>query len=248
MHQACHGAGFQEGGTPGRPDTIDRHNWFVTNSPAAVLFDMDGTLIESHANVERAWTTWARSRDLDPAAVLAQAHGLPAEVTVARWLPGADDATIAAAAAEQLAIQYDDITGIAPIDGVPELLAFLGEVALPWAVHTSADDRLARVRLAAAGIDPPVLVTRDQLARGKPAPDGYLRAAELLGVEPGECIVVEDTPVGVASGQAAGMTTVGVRGADGDLPLRAIPDLHLWLTVVLRSNEEGEPPGLPFFG
>jgi len=217
----------------------------VTKPPAAVLFDMDGTLIESHANVERAWTTWAHSRDLDPAAVLAQAHGLPAEVTVARWLPGADDATIAAAAAEQLAIQYDDVTGIAPIEGVPELLGFLDEVALPWAVHTSADDRLARVRLGAAGIEPPVLVTRDQLARGKPAPDGYLRAAELLGVEAGECIVVEDTEVGIESGRAAGMQTIGVRGIAGDLPLGSLPELHLWLAVTTAPTNS-DSPGFPF--
>ncbi len=217
----------------------------MTKPPAAVLFDMDGTLIESHANVERAWTTWAHSRDLDPAAVLAQAHGLPAEVTVARWLPGADDATIAAAAAEQLAIQYDDVTGIAPIEGVPELLGFLDEVALPWAVHTSADDRLARVRLGAAGIEPPVLVTRDQLARGKPAPDGYLRAAELLGVEAGECIVVEDTEVGIESGRAAGMQTIGVRGIAGDLPLGSLPELHLWLAVTTAPTNS-DSPGFPF--
>jgi sugar-phosphatase len=223
----------------------------VTTWPRALLFDMDGTLIESHANVERAWTTWARARDLDPAEVLAEAHGLPAEVTVARWLPDADDDAIAAAAAEQLAIQYDDVTGITPIDGVPELLEFLGENAVPWAVHTSADARLARVRLDAAGIAPPVLVTRDQLDRGKPAPDGYLRAAEILEIEPEQCIVIEDTPVGIESGRAAGMTTVGVRSAAGDLPLRAISDLHLWLTIALRNvhdNEEGEPDGLPFFG
>jgi len=217
----------------------------VTNPPAAVLFDMDGTLIESHANVERAWTTWAHSRDLDPAAVLAQAHGLPAEVTVARWLPGADDATIAAAAAEQLAIQYDDVTGIAPIEGVVELLGFLDDTALPWAVHTSADDRLARVRLGAAGIEPPVLVTRDQLARGKPAPDGYLRAAEVLGVDPGECIVVEDTEVGIESGRAAGMQTIGVRGVAGDLPLGSLPELHLWLAVTTASTNS-DSPGFTF--
>ncbi|HEV8025451.1 MAG TPA: HAD family hydrolase, partial [Candidatus Nanopelagicales bacterium] len=149
----------------------------MTTWPGAVLFDMDGTLLESHANVERAWTSWAISRGLDPVSVLAEAHGLPADVTVARWLPGADDDAIAAAAAEQLAIQYDDVTGITPIEGVPELLAFLTDAAVPWAVHTSADARLAQVRLDAAGIKPPVLVTRDQIDRGKPAPDGYLRAA-----------------------------------------------------------------------
>lgn len=219
----------------------------MTTWPAAVLFDMDGTLVESHDNVERAWTTWALARGLDPSGVLAGAHGLPAEATVSRWLPDASDDEIAIAAAEQLALQYDDVTGITAIDGVPELLPFLTESRIPWAVHTSADDRLARVRLDAAGISPPVLVTRDQVQQGKPAPDGYLRAAELLGLAPEECIVVEDTSVGIESGRNAGMQTVGVRGVQGDLPIRSITELHLWLFVTTRNSEEGEPPGFPFF-
>ncbi|HEY7823602.1 MAG TPA: HAD-IA family hydrolase, partial [Acidimicrobiia bacterium] len=131
-------------------------------------------------------------------------------------------------------------------EGVPELLAFLTDAAVPWAVHTSADARLAQVRLDAAGIKPPVLVTRDQLDRGKPAPDGYLRAAQLLGVEPEQCIVIEDTSVGIESGRNAGMQTVGVRGACGDLPLRTIPDLHLWLTLAHRSDTRSEFSLHPF--
>lgn len=215
--------------------------------PAAVLFDMDGTLLESHDNVDRAWTAWARARGLDPTEVLAHAHGLPAEATVERWLPDADAEEIATAAAEQLALQYDDVTGITAIEGVHDLLSFLTSARIPWAVHTSADDRLARIRLHAAGISPPVLVTRDQLQCGKPAPDGYLRAAELVNTAPSECIVVEDTIVGIESGRAAGMQTVGVRGAIGDLPIRTISDLHLWLMVTTKT-EEGEPRGFPFFG
>ena len=214
--------------------------------PRAVLFDMDGTLVESHVNVERAWATWARARNLDPALVLADAHGLPAEATAERWLPGASEEQIALAAAEQLALQYDDVTGVHAIEGVHDLLEFLSGAQVPWAIHTSADDRLARVRLAAAGIAPPTLVTRDQLRRGKPAPDGYLRAAELLGVEPADCVVVEDTAIGIESGRAAGMATIGVRDAEGDLPIRSIPDLHLWLTVVHRRSEGDRQPGLPF--
>lgn len=238
MRQACHAAPW---------NGVKREDWSMRSWPTAVLFDMDGTLVESHANVDRAWTAWALARGLDPAMVLAHAHGLPAEVTVARWLPDADDEEIAAAAAEQLALQYDDVTGIEAIEGVHELLNFLSDASIPWAVHTSADDRLARLRLEAARITPPVLITRDQLQRGKPAPDGYLRAASLLGIEPPDCIVVEDTSVGIESGRAAGMQTVGVRGAEGDLPVRSITELHLWLLVTGKS-EEGESPGFPFFG
>ncbi len=214
--------------------------------PGAVLFDMDGTLLESHESVERAWTTWAERRGIDATALLEHAHGLPADVTVARWLPDASADEIAEGAAEQLALQYDDVAGIEPIDGVRELLAFLDDAKIPWAVHTSADARLAEVRLGAAGITPPILVTRDQIASGKPAPDGYLRAAELLGMDNSDCIVVEDTVVGIQSGRNAGMQTVGVRGAEGDLPVRDIAGLHLWLMLTRQNNEEGEPTGFPF--
>lgn len=226
---------------------MNREDGHVRTWPAAVLFDMDGTLIESHANVERAWATWAAARNLDPREVVANAHGLPADVTAARWLHGASDDEIAEAAAEQLALQYQDVEGIHLIDGVRDLLAFLDDASVPWAIYTSADAELARVRLRAAELEPAVLVTRDQVLEGKPAPDGYLQAAELLGVVPAECIVVEDTIVGIESGRAAGMQTVGVRGAMGDLPIRTIADLHLWL-MVTRKTEEGEPAGFPFFG
>lgn len=214
--------------------------------PRAVLFDMDGTLLESHESVERAWTTWAERRGLDADELLENAHGRPADVTVARWLPDASPDEIAEGAAEQLALQYDDVIGIEPIDGVLELLEFLDDSKIPWAVHTSADTRLATVRLGAVGITPPVLVTRDQIERGKPAPDGYLRAAALLGVDTSDCVVVEDTGVGIESGRNAGMQTVGVRGAQGDLPVRDIPGLHLWLMLTRKNNEEGEPMGFPF--
>ena len=217
----------------------------MTTWPVAVLFDMDGTLVESHENVERAWITWAQQHGIDATAVLAHAHGLPAEVTVARWLPDASDEEIAAAAAAQLALQYDDVTGITPVPGARELLEFLTDSEFPWAVHTSADERLARARLEAAGIYPPVLVTRDQLQRGKPAPDGYLRAAELLGVESSECVVVEDTEVGIESGRAAGMQTIGVRGVAGDLPLGSLPELHLWLAVATAPTNR-DSSGFPF--
>lgn len=219
----------------------------MTIRPAAVLFDMDGTLIESHANVERAWATWAAHRDLDVQAVLAMAHGLPADVTVAHWFPQASANEVLHMAADQLRLQYEDVEGIHRIEGVTELLEFLDDVGLPWAVYTSADAELARVRLAAVGLEPPVLVTRDQVDNGKPAPDGYLRAAQLLAVPAAECVVIEDTDVGLSAGRAAGMNTVGVRGAVGDLPIRSISELHLWLAVATAPTSDNASGGaFPF--
>ena len=187
----------------------------------AVLFDMDGTLVDSDAAVERAWRTWATEYGVDPAAVLAVAHGAPAERTVGLVRPdltGAD-AAAAAAAARQLELQYDDLSDIVPTPGAHELLAAL---RLPWAIVTSANARLAKARLGAAGITAPLLVTVDDVRTGKPDPEGYLRAAELLGVAPERCLVVEDAEVGVAAGRAAGAQVAALKGVDGDL---AIPDL-----------------------
>ncbi len=189
---------------------------------AAVLFDMDGTLVDSDAAVERAWRVWSAEHGVDPAAAVAIAHGSPADRTVRRLLPALDDAEVAAAAARQLELQYEDLTDVVPASGAHELLATLGRLGLPWAVVTSADARLAKARLGAARIVPPVLVTVEDVAAGKPDPEGYRRAAELLGLPPARCLVVEDAEVGLAAGRAAGAPTAALKGLDGDVRL---PDL-----------------------
>ncbi|BCJ45792.1 hydrolase [Actinoplanes ianthinogenes] len=188
----------------------------------AVLLDMDGTLVESHAAVERAWRTWSAEHGVDPDAVLAVAHGAPAETTVRRFLPAAETGI---AAARQLALQYDDLSDVTAGPGAAELLGTLARRGLPWAVVTSADIRLANARLAAAGIVPPVLVTVEDIAAGKPAPDGYLKAAAILGVPPATCLVVEDAEVGVRAGRAAGARTAGLRGLEADLTVDTLADL-----------------------
>jgi sugar-phosphatase len=201
----------------------------------AVLLDMDGTLVDSDAAVERAWRVWAGEYGVDPAAALAIAHGSPADRTVRRLLPHADDAAVATAAARQLALQYDDLSDVTATRGAAELLTTLARLGLPWAVVTSADTRLAKARLDAAGIDAPVLVTVDDVSVGKPDPEGYLRAAELLDVAPARCLVVEDAEVGVQAGHAAGAMTAGLKGVDADLRIGDLAQLaHLlrrWSTA-----------------
>jgi HAD superfamily hydrolase (TIGR01509 family) len=197
-------------------------------SVRAVLLDMDGTLVDSDASVERAWTTWSAEHGLDPAAVLAIAHGSPADRTVRRLLPALDEASVTTAAQRQLDLQYDDLSDVVAAPGAPELLAALDRTALPWAVVTSADVRLAKARLGAAGIEPPLLVTVEDVRRGKPDPEGYLLAAGRLGVDPAACLVVEDSEPGLAAGRAAGMRTAALRGLDGDLRLADLAQLaHL---------------------
>jgi HAD superfamily hydrolase (TIGR01509 family) len=192
---------------------------------SAVLLDMDGTLVDSDAAVERAWIAWSAEHGVDPDAALAIAHGNPAHTTVRRLLPHLDARSVRRAGRRELELQYDDLDDVVPAPGADRLLATLTRLDLPWAVVTSADTRLARARLAAAGLQPPVLVTVDDVEAGKPDPEGYLLAASLLGVEPAACLVVEDSGPGLVAGRAAGARTAALRGLAGDL---AIDDLaHL---------------------
>ncbi len=189
----------------------------------AVLFDMDGTLVDSDAVVERSWTQWAAEYGLQAAEVLAIAHGNPAERTIATLLPDLSSAERAVAGARVLDIETNDIDGVVAKPGARELVATLDRIGMPWAIYTSAPDQLAKVRLEAAGIAPRILVTIDDVSSGKPDPEGYLRAAELIGVPADQCLVVEDTVVGLTAGQAAGAMTAGLKGIAADIEL---PDLH----------------------
>jgi sugar-phosphatase len=199
----------------------------------AVLLDMDGTLVDSDAAVERAWAAWAGEYGVDPAAALANVHNGPAERTVARLLPHADATLAAAAAKRNLALQYDDLGDVVASPGAPALIAALGQWHLPWAVVTSADRRLAEARLRVAEIEAPVLVTADDVASGKPDPEGYLLAARRLGVEPSRCLVVEDSEPGLAAGRAAGAMTATLRGLRGDVSLRHLTEL---VAVLAEAN------------
>ena len=191
----------------------------------AILFDMDGTLVASDGAVERAWLSWAAEYGVDGPQAYEMAHGSPSVTTVRKLLPHLDEAAVAVASARQLELQYDDLDDVVPTPGAADLLDVLARRGLPWAVVTSADTRLAKARLGAAGIEAPVLVTTDDITAGKPDPAGYLRAAELLGVAPADCLVVEDAEVGLAAGRAAGARTAALRGLDGDLRLGSLADL-----------------------
>ena len=173
----------------------------------AVLFDMDGTLIDSTPAVDRAWATWEERWGVR-LGVRASALGRPARDIVAERVPAAD---AEAAFRDIERLEVADTEGIEVLPGVRDLLA-----ALPadrWAVATSCSAPLAAARLAATAIEPPVLVTASDTALGKPNPDPYLEAARRLGVAPEECLVVEDAVAGVTAGRAAGCATLGVLGS-----------------------------------
>lgn len=172
---------------------------------AGCLFDMDGTLLTSIAASERVWTAWAQRHGVDAIQLLTTMHGKRAEDTVrSLQLPGVDP--VAEAAAITLA-EIDDVGGIEMIAGAGEFLA-----ALPrerWAIVTSAPRSLALRRIAAASLPlPEVLITADDVSRGKPAPDGFLLGAQCLGLQASECLVFEDTLAGLDAGEAAGASVV----------------------------------------
>jgi len=171
---------------------------------AAVLFDNDGVLVDSKAAGEAAWHTWAVRHRLDTRLVLAGVHGRRSRETVARFLP-ADEVDPATAEIDALELETADQT--VAIKGASEFVASIpGHLR---AVVTSASRDLALARLAAAGIPlPDALVAAEDVAMGKPAPDPYQRAAELLGASPAECVVLEDSDNGIRSARAAGVGAV----------------------------------------
>lgn len=192
---------------------------------AAVLFDMDGTLVDSDAAVERTWRTWARRYGVDEEEVLAVSHGHPTDATLRRVAPDLSEAELDEAARMMLDLECTDLSDVVATRGAHRLLAVLAERRIPWAVVTSAGRRLAESRLAAAGIEAPVLLSFDDVARGKPDPDGYLKAAAELGIDPAACLVVEDSEPGIAAGRAAGMRVAALRGLSAELTILHLGEL-----------------------
>lgn len=172
---------------------------------AAFLFDMDGTILSSIASAERVWARWAEAHGLDVAAFLPTIHGVRSVETVRRLnLPGVDPEVESARITQA---EIEDVEGIDPIPGAAAFLASLP--ADRWAVVTSAPRLLAQRRLEAAGLPmPPMMVTAEDVAHGKPAPDCFLLGAERLGVAAADCLVFEDAGAGIAAAEAAGASVL----------------------------------------
>jgi mannitol-1-/sugar-/sorbitol-6-phosphatase len=170
----------------------------------AVLFDMDGVLVDSTDAVARVWRKWALERGFDPEKVVRAAHGRPSLDTVRDFLPNADSG------AENLEVErqeVEDLEGVVAMPGAQALVTNIPKGR--WTVVTSATRPLAEVRLRAAGI--PILeslVTAADIQHGKPHPEPYQKAAARLGYAASECIVVEDAPAGIRAGKAAGARVI----------------------------------------
>jgi sugar-phosphatase len=191
-------------------------------------------LVESLAATEAAWREWGFAHGLDGDRVAATCHGVPSVEHVAAWAPLLD-ASEEAAAIEAAQVELD--VPAPAFDGARELLELLpGRVA----VVTSATLPLAHARLGRAGLPvPEVLVTPEAVQRGKPAPDPYLEAARRLGVDPADCLVVEDAPAGVAAGIAAGAQVVAVTTTHEAAELAAADEVFGGLREVLQALGRG---------
>jgi mannitol-1-/sugar-/sorbitol-6-phosphatase len=194
---------------------------------SAVLFDLDGVLVESRAATERVWLDWALKNGIDEAALRSAMHGVRSADVIRALRPELD------AVAESEGVerrQAEDVDGLAAIPGAAAALGALKGDRV--AVVTSGTRPLALARLAAVGIEPPaVMVFADDVTSGKPDPEGYLTAARRLGADPAEALVVEDAPPGIEAGRAAGMATVAVPSTHAPAELRRAD-------VVLGSLEE----------
>jgi len=199
----------------------------------AILFDLDGVLVDSRECIELIWHAWAAERGLDPADFLRVAHGRRIAETLRLVAPQLD---AVAEAAVLDAMEEVETRGLRAVPGAAALLRQLSEVQR--AIVTSGSHGVATLRLRTAGLPiPGVFVTAGDVTQGKPHPEGYLLAAGRLGVAPADCVVLEDSPPGVAAGKAAGMrviallTTYAAAALSGaDACLSSLADLRVRLS------------------
>ena len=205
---------------------------------AALLFDLDGVLINSTPAVARVWHRWALEHGFDPEQVVQRAHGRPSLTTVREYLPHSDHE---AENREVERREIEDLEGIVPLSGALDLLASLPPDR--WTIVTSCTRKLAEVRIRAAGLPlPQRFISSNDITNGKPHPEPYLKGASLLGFPATECVVFEDVPAGVIAAKGAGArviaftTTVqrpALQEAGADWILQSCADVR-------ASNHENE--------
>jgi sugar-phosphatase len=173
---------------------------------SAILFDLDGVLVDSTGSVDRQWRAWARSQKIDEEKVMAIAHGVRAVEVMRAVAPHLDAEAEVRNLEKREAADHD---GVSVMPGAVDLVRSIPDGR--WGVVTSGSRHLATARLQLAGIPlPKVMITADDVTNGKPHPEPYLKGAELLGVDPTECLVIEDAPAGIRAAHAGGMKVIGL--------------------------------------
>lgn len=175
------------------------------------LFDLDGTLINSLAAAERAWTLIATRHSLDVKHVLSVIHGRPAIESLREVLEGQSDKTIQEEFDWLIKFETEDVSDVVAINGSVTFLDRLNTLNIPWGIVTSGSYSVAKARFKALNIlEPSVFITAKDISHGKPHPEPYLLGAKFLGIEPSKCLVFEDAPSGVESGLVAGASVIGI--------------------------------------
>ncbi|MCG6202683.1 HAD-IA family hydrolase [Psychromonas antarctica] len=177
-----------------------------------ILFDLDGTLIDSLAVVDRAWRSWAKRNSLEADHVMQVIHGRPARESVTELLGGANEAKIEQEFAWLERYESEDTQGVHALPGAVALLTQLNVLQIPWAIVTSGTLPVASARIKAAALPrPKVLITPELVKKGKPDPAPFLLGAEKLGLLGEQCLVFEDAPAGVQAGHLANCTVIALQ-------------------------------------
>lgn len=200
----------------------------------AIIFDLDGVLVDSSACVEKHWTLWAAKHQLDASKILAIAHGRRSVETIRLIAPLLD------AEQEATLIEADaafDTEGICEIAGAANLLKSLPREC--WAIATSGTPNIATTRLAHIGLPTPdVFITAQDVTNGKPHPEVYLLAAQRLGIAPQDCVVVEDAPAGIQAARNAGMRVIAVATTHAPSELAQADGIACRLSDIQVTSEQ----------
>ena len=210
----------------------------------AILFDLDGVLVDSTPAVVNTWNRWAEEHDMDPDHILEVAHGRRTVETIRLVAPELD----AEAEVQELeSMEVEDLEGVYKIDGARELLSSIPENR--WAVVTSGTRKLATSRMEHTGLPvPSIMVSAEDVTNGKPDPEAYLKGANLTGFSPEQCLVVEDAPAGISAAKSAGMKVVAVATThrkdeltEADVVVESVADVRF--DVESEAETPVEPEG-----
>jgi sugar-phosphatase len=198
-------------------------------------------ILDSLPVVERSWCHWADRHGIDHQDVLNFIHGKQAITSLRHFLPGRSEEEIQSEFTYLEQIEAADTDGIVALPGAIELLQHLNEAHIPWAIVTSGSIPVAHARHKAAGLPlPEVFVTAERVKRGKPEPDAFLLGAELLGLHPADCVVVEDAAAGVLAGLNAGSHVIAVNVPAGSPRLDEVDFVISSLeTLDVHRNSDG---------